>query len=179
MHSHSHTYTHTHTHHSATTSGGTGTGTPPSAARAQAVAQAQASTSPGVATKQDYDEAVARVSEFAGDMFELFSTWDEYQPVMAYASLVKQSEEVLLRISNMESEFGSGAAADDVELSKERVKAMRIHALRVVMAFCKSQVVVLSSKEKEALRRKVDRCLDSKAAAALIKEGYQGLKKVA
>ena len=140
-------------------------------------ATATASTpAPDHHTRPGDDQVAARLGEMAKEMFTLFSTWDEYQPVLAYANIVKQSEDVLTNVADLEARWH--AQPQLAEQGQLRAKAMRIHALRVVMCYLKSQVISLSKKEHSDLKRKVDRCFDSKSAAGLIKEGYQGLKKV-
>jgi hypothetical protein len=117
------------------------------------------------------EQAARKLGEMAKEMFSLFSTWDEYQPVLAYANVVKQAEDVLTNVAELEARWHS--QPDLPEQGQLRAKAMRIHALRVVMCYLKSQVINLSKKEHADLKRKVDRCFDSKSAASLIKEGYQ------
>ena len=117
------------------------------------------------------EQAARKMGEMAKEMFSLFSTWDEYQPVMAYANVVRQAEDVLTNVAELEARWRS--QPDLPEQGQLRAKAMRIHALRVVMCYLKSQVINLSKKEHADLKRKVDRCYDSKSAAGLIKEGYQ------
>mmetsp|Transcript_21167 Transcript_21167/g.27521 ORF Transcript_21167/g.27521 Transcript_21167/m.27521 type:complete len:290 (-) Transcript_21167:134-1003(-) len=72
----------------------------------------------------------------------------------------------------------NGNNNEDNDNIAKQVEELQLKSTRCMMSFLKSCVVSLTKKELGHIGRVVDRAYDSRSCANMIKEGYQGVKKV-